>query len=132
MKTWKKRPQKLLIISFFMYWPGCPNGPETEIPYHQKSLMQDWLFRLEFYSQWKKNAFWPLFSHPMFSWEVWQKYIPIQVSNYWLQGCLLQCFTQYPWKAKNSQLHSELNSYGNSICKREILTKNRSKRFSSS
>ena len=40
-KTWKKRPQKLLIIGpqlFFMYWPGCPNGPETEMPYHQKAL----------------------------------------------------------------------------------------------
>ena len=23
---------------FFMYWPGCPNNPETEIPYHQKPL----------------------------------------------------------------------------------------------
>ena len=37
----KKRPQKLLIISpqlFFMYWPGCPNGQETEIQYHQKPL----------------------------------------------------------------------------------------------
>ena len=21
---------------FFQYWPGCPNGPKTEIPYHQK------------------------------------------------------------------------------------------------
>ena len=56
-----------------MYWSGCPNGPETEIPYHQKplnpvptrqglllspwqcitwqslvgiGLMQDWVFRL--------------------------------------------------------------------------------------
>jgi hypothetical protein len=37
-KTWKKRPLKLLIIDpqlFFMYWP---DGPETEIPYHQKPL----------------------------------------------------------------------------------------------
>ena len=37
----KKRPQKLLITGpniFFMYWPGCPNGPKTEIPYHQKPL----------------------------------------------------------------------------------------------
>ena len=28
----KKIPQKLLIIGpqlFLMYWPGCPNGPET-------------------------------------------------------------------------------------------------------
>ena len=23
---------------FFMYWPSCPNGPETEIPHHQKPL----------------------------------------------------------------------------------------------
>ena len=41
LKAWKKRPQKLLIIGpdfFFMYWPGCPNDPETEIPYHQKPL----------------------------------------------------------------------------------------------
>ena len=40
-KTWKNRHQKLLIIGpelFFMYWPCCPNGPETEIPYHQKPL----------------------------------------------------------------------------------------------
>ena len=22
--------------TFFMYWPDCPNGPETEILYHQK------------------------------------------------------------------------------------------------
>ena len=22
---------------FFLYWPGCLNGPKTEIPYHQKS-----------------------------------------------------------------------------------------------
>ena len=21
-----------------MYWPGCPNDPKTEIPYHQKPL----------------------------------------------------------------------------------------------
>ena len=37
----KNRPQKLLIIGpqlFFMYWPGCTNGPETEITYHQKPL----------------------------------------------------------------------------------------------
>ena len=41
LKAWKKHPQKLLIIGpdfFFMYWPGCPNDPETEIQYHQKSL----------------------------------------------------------------------------------------------
>ena len=38
----KNSPQKLLIIGpqlFFMYWPGCPNGPETEILYHQKPLI---------------------------------------------------------------------------------------------
>ena len=40
-KTWKNRPQKLLIIGpqlFFMYWPGCPNGPETCNPVPQKPL----------------------------------------------------------------------------------------------
>ena len=26
---------------FFMYWPGCPNGTETEILYHQKPLNAD-------------------------------------------------------------------------------------------
>ena len=31
----KKCPKKLL---FFLYWPGCPNGPKTEIPYPQKPL----------------------------------------------------------------------------------------------
>ena len=33
--------KKLLIIGpqlFFMYWSGCLNGSETEIPYHQKPL----------------------------------------------------------------------------------------------
>ena len=42
----KKPPSKVAHnrpTTFFMYWPGCPNGPETEIPYHQK---QDWVFRL--------------------------------------------------------------------------------------
>ena len=37
----KNCPLKLLIIGpqlFFMYWPGCPNSPETEILYHQKPL----------------------------------------------------------------------------------------------
>ena len=37
----KKPPSKVVIIGpqlFFMYWPGCPNGQETEIPYHQKPL----------------------------------------------------------------------------------------------
>ena len=41
LKTWKKHPQKLLIIGpelFFQYWPSCPNGPKTEILYHQKPL----------------------------------------------------------------------------------------------
>ena len=44
-----KNPPKLLIIGpqlFFMYWPSCPDGPETKIPYHQISLMQNWVFRL--------------------------------------------------------------------------------------
>ena len=39
-KTWKNHPKKLLIISpnpFFLYWPGCLNGPKTEIQYHHKS-----------------------------------------------------------------------------------------------
>ena len=39
-KIMKKHPQKLLIIGpdpFFLYWPGCLNGPKTEILYHQKS-----------------------------------------------------------------------------------------------
>ena len=26
------------LPTFFMYWPGCPNGPETEILYNQKPL----------------------------------------------------------------------------------------------
>ena len=46
LKTRKNRPQKLLIFGFhlfYMYWPGCPNNPETKIPYHQKPLM---VFRL--------------------------------------------------------------------------------------
>ena len=37
----RNRPQKLLIIGpnvFFMYWPVCPNGPETEILYQEKPL----------------------------------------------------------------------------------------------
>ena len=68
-------PKKLLIIDlqvvFFQYWPGCPNGPKTEIPYSVDSikhtvhlashglffldiqypkslLMQDCVFRLRF------------------------------------------------------------------------------------
>ena len=37
----KKTPSKVAHNrppTFFMYKPGCPNGPETEIPYHQKPL----------------------------------------------------------------------------------------------
>ena len=37
----KKPPSKVAHnrpTTFFMYWPSCPNRPETEIPYHQKSL----------------------------------------------------------------------------------------------
>ena len=37
----KKPPSKVAHNrppTFFMYWPGCPNGPETEILYHQKPL----------------------------------------------------------------------------------------------
>ena len=33
MKTWKKRPQKLLIIGpnfFLKYWPGCQNQPRID------------------------------------------------------------------------------------------------------
>ena len=36
-KQKQKRPQKLLIIGqklFFQYWPGCQNGPKTEIPWY--------------------------------------------------------------------------------------------------
>ena len=32
-RTYHNRPP-----TFFMYWPGCPNGPETEISYHHKPL----------------------------------------------------------------------------------------------
>ena len=35
------RSSKKTMISphfFLMYWPGCPNGPKTEIPYHLKPL----------------------------------------------------------------------------------------------
>ena len=32
-------PENIIGHNFFlMYWPGCPNSPETEIPYHQKPL----------------------------------------------------------------------------------------------
>jgi hypothetical protein len=44
LKTWKNHPKKLLIIGpdpFFLYWPGCLNGPKTEIPYHQKFPIAD-------------------------------------------------------------------------------------------
>ena len=37
----KKIPSKVdhnRPTTFFMHWPGCPSGPETEIPYHQKPL----------------------------------------------------------------------------------------------
>ena len=37
----KKLPSKVVHNqpqTFFMYWPGSPNGPESEIPYHQKPL----------------------------------------------------------------------------------------------
>ena len=37
----KKTPSKVAHNrppTFFMYWPGCSNGPETEIPYHQKPI----------------------------------------------------------------------------------------------
>ena len=37
----KKPPSKVAHNrppTFFMYWPGCPNGPVTEIMYHQKPL----------------------------------------------------------------------------------------------
>ena len=43
----KKPPSKVAHNqpqTFFQYWPGCLNGPKTEIPYHQKALMQDWIF----------------------------------------------------------------------------------------
>ena len=46
----------LLLIGpelFFQYWPGWPNGPKTEIPYHKKPLkMQDWVFRLGLDRKW--------------------------------------------------------------------------------
>ena len=35
-------PKKLLIIGlqvfFIQYWPDCPNGPKTEIPYSVDSI----------------------------------------------------------------------------------------------
>ena len=38
----KKPPSKVAhngpLTFIFMYWPGCPNSPESEIPYHQKPL----------------------------------------------------------------------------------------------
>ena len=54
----KKYLQKLLIIGpdpFFLYWPGCPNGPKTEILYHQKSL-NAWVLRLRLIVLKGKNA----------------------------------------------------------------------------
>ena len=41
----KKQPSKVAHIGphfFFQYWPGCPNGPKTEIPYHQMPLNGVW------------------------------------------------------------------------------------------
>ena len=35
LKVAHNQPQ----TSFFLYWPGCPNGPKTEIPY-------PWVYRL--------------------------------------------------------------------------------------
>ena len=47
LENMKKPPSKVAhnqpITFFFIYWPSCPNGPETDIPYH---LMQDWVFSL--------------------------------------------------------------------------------------
>ena len=40
-ETMKKPPSKVAHNqppTFLMYWPGCPNGPETEILYHQNPL----------------------------------------------------------------------------------------------
>ena len=54
-KTWKNCPQKLLIIGpqlFFQYWPSCPNGPKTEIPYHQNL---DWGSLHFWWEAWEKN-----------------------------------------------------------------------------
>jgi hypothetical protein len=37
----KKPPSKVAhnwSRFFFQYRPGCPNGPKTEIPYHQKPI----------------------------------------------------------------------------------------------
>ena len=39
LKSMEKPPSKAAHnrpATFFMYWPGWPNSPETEIPYHQK------------------------------------------------------------------------------------------------
>ena len=33
-----KKPPSKVANTFFMYWLGCQNGPETEILYHQKPL----------------------------------------------------------------------------------------------
>ena len=40
----KKMPSKVAHNrppTFFMYWLGCPNCPEKEIPYHQKPLNEE-------------------------------------------------------------------------------------------
>ena len=45
----KKLPSKVVHnqhATFFMYWPGCPNGPETESCTTKSPLMQDWVSRL--------------------------------------------------------------------------------------
>ena len=35
----KKPPSKVAHNRpFFLYCPGCPNGPKTDIPHHQKPL----------------------------------------------------------------------------------------------
>ena len=42
----KKPPSKVAHNrppTFFIYWPGCTNGPETEILYHQKPLNTGYL-----------------------------------------------------------------------------------------
>ena len=70
----KKPPKKVANnpaqTLFFLYWPGCLNGPKTEIPYHQKSFnaglgiltgyrIQNTEYRLLFYSYfpWFKQLF---------------------------------------------------------------------------
>ena len=42
LENMKKQPSKVAHnrpqTFFFLYWSGCPNGPKTEIPHHQKPL----------------------------------------------------------------------------------------------